>query len=170
MTSSSSHTTNSSSTTIDVNHPFFFKTETIQTIWDDLAIRFAQSNLPRVFQLKKELMSLYQGSMSITAYFTKFRSLIDEMDDLSPVPRCTCLSTSCQYAFLIKLEEYEQVHKLSQFLMGLSDHLTDVRGQLLMMKPLPSLSQAYSLLLQEEVQRGCHTQGVPTENIAIRGG
>ncbi|XP_074374577.1 uncharacterized protein LOC141714986 [Apium graveolens] len=101
---------------------------TAKDIWDDLAIIFAESNLPRVFQLKKDLMSLSQGSISITAYFTKFRSLIDKMDDFPPVPRCIYLSTSCQYAFLTKLDEYEQVHKLSQFIMGLSNHFTTVRG------------------------------------------
>lgn len=43
--------------------------------------------------------------------------------------------------------------KLSQFFMGLSDQYTSVRGQLLMMQPIPTISQAFSLLLQEESQR-----------------
>lgn len=101
-------------------------------------------------------MSLSQGSMSVIAYFTKFRTLIDEMDDLAPLPRCTCVNYNCTCNFFAKMYAYEQMHKLSQFLMGLGDHFTAVRGQLLMMKPLSSLSQAYSLLLQEEVQRECN--------------
>lgn len=36
-----------------------------------------------------------------------------------------------------------------------------------MMKPLPSLSQAYSLLLQEEVQRDCHNPVITSENAAM---
>lgn len=42
---------------------------------------------------------------------------------------------------------------LTQFLMGLGDHFTAIRGQILMMKPIPTLSQCYSMLLQEENQR-----------------
>ena len=37
--------------------------------------------------------------------------------------------------------------------MGLNDSYKIVRGQILMMKPLPSLSAAYSLIIQEERQR-----------------
>lgn len=43
--------------------------------------------------------------------------------------------------------------KLSSFLMGLNEKYTNVRGQFLMMQPVPTISQAYSLLLQEESQR-----------------
>lgn len=126
---------------------------TAQEIWEDLAIRFSQGNVPRIFQLKKELTSLNQGNMSITAYFTRMRSLTDELNALSPIPKCICPQNSCVCGVTAKLEAYEQINSLSQFLMGLSDLYTSIRGQMLMMKPLPTLSQAYSLLLQEESQR-----------------
>lgn len=57
-------------------------------------------------------------------------------------------------------ESYLAVHKLiqsqylMQFLVGLNDPYQNVRGNILMMKPLPSIDQAYCLLLQEEKQRG----------------
>lgn len=59
---------------------------TAKMIWDDLAARFSQSNMPRLFYLRKELASLVQGTQSITAYFTKFRTWIDELDNLSSIP------------------------------------------------------------------------------------
>lgn len=34
--------------------------------------------------------------------------------------------------------------------MGLNESYTTVRGQILLMIPLPSIDQAYSLLLQDE--------------------
>ncbi|XP_039134878.1 uncharacterized protein LOC120272178 [Dioscorea cayenensis subsp. rotundata] len=40
-----------------------------------------------------------------------------------------------------------------QFLMGLNESYTNVRGNMLIMKPLPTVRQAYSLLIQEEKQR-----------------
>ncbi|KAH7571698.1 hypothetical protein JRO89_XS04G0120800 [Xanthoceras sorbifolium] len=40
-----------------------------------------------------------------------------------------------------------------QFLMGLNDSYSGVRGQILLMNPLPSVRQAYSSVSQEEKQR-----------------
>ncbi|XP_074324527.1 uncharacterized protein LOC141661419 [Apium graveolens] len=139
---------------------------TAQEIWDDLSVRFSQGNVPRIFQLKRELTALFQGSMSITAYFTKMRTLMDELNALSLIPKCTCPQSNCSCGVTGKLETYEQINKLSQFLMGLNDVFTGIRGQLLMMKPLTTLSQAYSLLLQEETQRATSI-GVVTDNIAM---
>lgn len=95
---------------------------TAKLIWDDLATRFSKTNVPRLFHLRKDQASLSQGSLSITACFTKFRTLIDELDNLSSIPRCTC--TLCTCGFNQKIETYEQGLKLSQFLMGLNDTLT----------------------------------------------
>lgn len=39
--------------------------------------------------------------------------------------------------------------------MGLSDNYTDVRGQVFKMTPLPSITKAVSMLVQEEGQRQC---------------
>ena len=45
------------------------------------------------------------------------------------------------------------------FLMGLNDTYTSVRGSLLMLDPLPSFGQTYSLLIQEERQRQVKNSG-----------
>ncbi|XP_074378584.1 uncharacterized protein LOC141720128 [Apium graveolens] len=89
--------------------------------------------------------------MSIAAYFTKFRTIHDELECLSAKPRCSC--TTCTCTINSKLEAYDQTVQLTQFLMGLNEHFTGVRGQILIMNPLPSLSQCYSVLLQEENRR-----------------
>lgn len=126
---------------------------TAKEIWDDLAVRFSQYNMPRIFQLRKEIASISQGSLSITAYFTKFRTLFSEIDDLMPLARCSCASSNCACAHAQRLDKYEDMTKLSQFLMGLNELYTAVRGQLLLMQPVTSITQAYSLLLQEKSQR-----------------
>lgn len=121
------------------------------SIWDDLTIRYAQSNMPKLFNLRKEITQLNQGSMSIASYFTKYKSLTDELECLSARPVCTCDKCTCEIN--LKLRKYEQKQMLTQFLIGLGDHFTAIRGQILMMKPIPTLSQCYFMLLQEENQR-----------------
>lgn len=50
-----------------------------------------------------------------------------------------------------------KIKKLVQFLMGLNEAYNSVRGNILMMKPLPSIAQAYSIILHQEIQREVHS-------------
>ena len=43
--------------------------------------------------------------------------------------------------------------------MGLNDDYNSVRGNILMMNPLPSIGQVYSMLIQEEKQREIRSSG-----------
>ena len=124
---------------------------TAKQIWDDLFKRFAQSNVPRLFNLRKDLVSLTQGTQSISTYFTVFRGLLDELDNLGAIPRCKI--SNCPCGINAQLDEYEKQVTLSQFLMGLNEQFTTTRGHILLMKPLPDISQAYAMLLQDENQR-----------------
>lgn len=124
---------------------------TSKQIWDELEIRYAQSNLLKFFGLRRELAQVSQGTLSVTSYCTKFKTLTDEPDCMSAKPKCTCTTYTC--AVNSRLDTYDQSLHLIQFLMGLSDQFTHVRGQILLMKPIPSLSQCYNMLLQEESQR-----------------
>lgn len=56
--------------------------QSAREIWLDLEVRFAQSNVPKLFHLRKEIVHLAQVSLSISAYFTKFRTLHDELECL----------------------------------------------------------------------------------------
>lgn len=131
---------------------------TAKQIWKDLAARYSQTNVPRLFQLRKELSSLIQGSKSIIAYCTEFHGLMDELGNLSPIPKCIYTNCNCNCSNSKKLDKYEQMIKLSQFLMELNDQYVNTRGQILLMQPLSDLSHAYSMLLQEENQRGIVNQ------------
>ncbi|XP_074378466.1 uncharacterized protein LOC141720003 [Apium graveolens] len=75
-------------------------------IWEDLKVRYAQTNVPKLLNLRKELSHLTQGMMSITIYFTKFRTIHDELECLSAKPRFTC--TTCTCTINSKLEAYDQ--------------------------------------------------------------
>ncbi|RVW14960.1 Retrovirus-related Pol polyprotein from transposon RE1 [Vitis vinifera] len=62
------------------------------------------------------------------------------------------------------LEQREE-DRLMQFLMGLNESYKAVRSNILMMSPLPNVRQAYSLIVQEEMQRQVSSE--PTENFSI---
>ncbi|XP_065615833.1 uncharacterized protein LOC136061682 [Quercus suber] len=44
-------------------------------LWIDLKNRFSQDNTPRLFELQKEISHLVQGSLSVSFYFTRFKTL-----------------------------------------------------------------------------------------------
>nr|GEU94285.1 zinc finger, CCHC-type [Tanacetum cinerariifolium] len=50
-------------------------------------------------------------------------------------------------------DERDQRKRLIQFFMGLDESYTNVRGQILLIQPLPLVSKAYSILRREEMQR-----------------
>ena len=84
-------------------------------------------------------MNLSQGTMSITTYFTKLKSI-------KPVFTCTCGGAK-------SLMEYDDVEYILSFLIGLNECYSYIRGQLLLMDPLPAINKAFSLILQEEKQK-----------------
>ena len=66
------------------------------------------------------------------------------------------------------MHKSEQDRRLIQFLMELKEVYTVIRGNILMMSPLPSTAQAFSLLIQEEKQREYRpTSRTPMESISL---
>ncbi|KZV18776.1 hypothetical protein F511_15014 [Dorcoceras hygrometricum] len=125
---------------------------TAYEIWNDLKERFCQSNAPRVFQIKRLLAELHQGAMDINSYYTKMRTLWDELKDFQPVSVCRCGSMK-------EWMDYRNQECAMQFLMGLNESYAQIRAQILLMDPLPTISKIFSLVVQEERQRSIN-QGV----------
>ncbi|XP_057418208.1 uncharacterized protein LOC130712389 [Lotus japonicus] len=119
---------------------------TATEIWQDLRERFAQKNGPRVFQLRRELMSLNQGSDSVSVYYTKLKTIWDELLTYKPVVNCIC-------GAIQPLIAHAETEHVMSFLMGLNDSFSQVRGTLLLMDPIPPINKVFSLVIQEEKQR-----------------
>lgn len=81
-------------------------------VWSDLSEQFNKVNGSRIFALHREIGSHVQGNSSISIYYSKLRQLWDEYGSLVTLPLCSCESAK-------KFVEYDQQHKLFQFLMGL---------------------------------------------------
>jgi hypothetical protein len=120
--------------------------DTCHGMWLDLKECFSQKNGPRVFQLQKSISALTQDNSSVSCYFTQLKSLWDELSNYRPIPPCSCGGMKVVAA------HYHQEY-VYQFLMGLNESFTAIRGQILLMEPLPSINKVFSMITQEEKQQ-----------------
>ncbi|KAF7132885.1 hypothetical protein RHSIM_Rhsim09G0014100 [Rhododendron simsii] len=119
--------------------------ETSAEVWADLQERFSQGNDSRIYQIKQEIGEHRQGQQSISVYYTKLKALWDELSSYHQMVICTC-------GGLENLNKRDEKEKVMQFLMGLNENYGPVRGQILLMQPLPDTRRVYSLVLQQEKQ------------------
>ncbi|CAK9158903.1 unnamed protein product [Ilex paraguariensis] len=94
-------------------------------------------------------MNLRQEQSSISIYFTKLKTIWEELSNYRP--NCSCGKCSC--GGVKNLNNHHQMEYIMSFLMGLDDSFSQVRGQLLLMDPMPSITRVFSLIVQEEQQR-----------------
>ncbi|XP_021762911.1 uncharacterized protein LOC110727641 [Chenopodium quinoa] len=104
---------------------------TTYEIWKDLEDKYSVISGPKIYSLQQTLNQLEQGSFSIAEFFTKIKGIWDQISVANPIP---------------------QDERLIQFLMKLDPKHAGVRTNILMMNPLPSMSVAYNLLIQDERQ------------------
>ncbi|XP_019251164.1 PREDICTED: uncharacterized protein LOC109230088 [Nicotiana attenuata] len=117
-----------------------------QVVWEDLSERFNKVDDSRSFNLHKEIATLSQGTASVSVYFSKLKDMWEEFEALVPAPGCDCPKSKKFVVYLQKL-------KLYQFLMGLSDSYAQARSQILMRSPVPTVNQAYAMIISDEGQK-----------------
>ncbi|KAL5766695.1 hypothetical protein ACOSP7_017312 [Xanthoceras sorbifolium] len=98
--------------------------ETPSEIWMNLQERFSQGDFSHHYQTQRSILTA-----------------------CSPSIMCTCGGQK-------DLKEKEERIRLGQFLIGLNEIYSAMRGQIMLMHPLPTVKKAYSLLCEEEKQRG----------------
>ena len=81
-------------------------------------------------------------------FFTKFKTIWDEIDHLNPLPTCSCDDCSCNPTQ--QLYKFQKNERLTHFLMKLDSKYTQVRTTILMILELPTIAQAYQILNQEQ--------------------
>ncbi|KAE8733468.1 hypothetical protein F3Y22_tig00001120pilonHSYRG00022 [Hibiscus syriacus] len=118
-------------------------------MWNDLVDRFQQSNGPLLFHLKKRLCELAQDKLSVSNYYTQLKIVWDELFSIRQL--CSCLQCNCGGVQRMLAEQQQE--QVIQFLMGLNESYAHIRGQILLMDPLPPISKVFSLVVQEENQR-----------------
>ena len=85
----------------------------------------------------------------MSVYYTKLKSTCEELNNFRPV--CSCGHCTC--GGVRNLAAFVQAEYVMSFLMGLNDSFSHIRGQLLLLDPLPPINKVFSLVAQEDRQR-----------------
>ncbi|XP_004497949.1 uncharacterized protein [Cicer arietinum] len=111
--------------------------------------RFTKGNHFQIYDLLRDLHSIKQIDHNLSTFFTNLKILWDELEDLRPTPSCICSPTcKCNLSTIVNI--FKQQEYVTCFLKGLNDNYANVRTQILLMDPLPSISNVYSMVVQRE--------------------
>nr|XP_033509740.1 uncharacterized protein LOC117274518 [Nicotiana tomentosiformis] len=132
-----------------VIHKSILYCQLAKDVWMELEDRYGQPSGIMVYQVKKALASISQGSMNIPEYYARMKSVWDELSTLTIYynSHCTCGGGK------LDIQKREEDKKLYQFLMGLNEGYANVRSNLLMMSHFPTINKAYSHMATDERQR-----------------
>ncbi|CAN1767204.1 hypothetical protein LINPERHAP1_LOCUS10180 [Linum perenne] len=122
-------------------------------VWSDLSVRFGRADLVRISDLHDQISGFRQGELSVTAYYTRFKLLWDEYVALRPLPICSC-TPRCSCDVFSKMQGFMTSEQMIHFLRGLNGAFGSVRSQILRTTPLPTINQAFSMIIQEERELG----------------
>lgn len=137
-----------------------FYTETARQLWFDLEQRYARKNALRLYQIKQSIITLMQNQEPVRVYFSKLKVLIDELMNYEPISNCTCRG-------LKPIIDYQERDYTMKFLMGMDESYKAMSAQILMMKPLPSLDETFSIIQQEEKRREIYIDSVANRAMAF---
>lgn len=100
----------------------------------------------------KESYDMKQHSRSISEYYTRLRTLWEEIEAMNQLPSFSVTNTEVTQ-FLKVMDQQKEERRLFQFLNGLDEVYNAQRSQILLMNPLPTVESSCAMLHQEELQR-----------------
>ncbi|KAK8941144.1 hypothetical protein KSP39_PZI010519 [Platanthera zijinensis] len=131
-------------------------------IWTRARETYSQiGNSTHVYELTRRMLELRQGSMTVSTYYSEFERISQELDYFDQfAPACT--------ADAVLLQRRDERFHLHVFLMGLSMELDMFRTNILHRSPLPSLTEAFSMVLgDEDRRRSLNTVAPPSDRSAF---
>ncbi|XP_074314369.1 uncharacterized protein LOC141649583 [Silene latifolia] len=125
-----------------------------KALWSEIVERYGQLNALELYELKKDLSNVSQDNSSLIDYYNRLKCLWETVDNLDPIPQCTCgVMSKCFCQLLKRFLDREAHSKLVQLLMGLNAGYEHVQTTLLSMEPLPPINKALALLQKIEKQK-----------------
>ena len=133
-----------------IGHSLLF-ISTAEGIWNNEGIWFKQDDAPRVYDIEQRLSKIEQGSMDVSTYYTELVTLWEEHRNYVELPVCTCGKYECDAAVL--WEKLQHRICVTKFLMGLNESFEHTRRYILMLKPIPTIEEAFNIVTQDERQK-----------------
>ncbi|QHO07321.1 putative leucine-rich repeat receptor-like protein kinase [Arachis hypogaea] len=84
-------------------------------------------------------------------YYTKMKAVWEEIESFQPVPKCKDCNKECDCG-LQTMRNYRRENYAVRFLRGLNEQYGTVKSQIMLMRPLPTINEVFSLLTQQERQ------------------
>lgn len=121
-----------------------------QAVWEDLQRRFAQCDAQKIAILQNEIFNLKQGSLSVNDYYTRCRTLWEQMNTLRPLPVCKCVPR-CSCDLVDGVRKERETDQIIRFLQGLNDDFNNLKSNVLVLDPLPEVYKVF--VMAEKVER-----------------
>ncbi|KAL0455042.1 UNVERIFIED_CONTAM: hypothetical protein Slati_0843400 [Sesamum latifolium] len=134
----------------DIVNAFLYASSS-RDLWMELDARYGECDGTLLYKLQREINSISQENLSVTAYYTKLKQLWDELVCLRAPDMCSCGLGICG-CNKTKADQSD-ARQLIQFLIGLNESYDNIRNQILVLEPLPNVNKAYSMVLRVERQR-----------------
>ncbi|XP_019151968.1 PREDICTED: uncharacterized protein LOC109148687 [Ipomoea nil] len=118
--------------------------------WEDLRRRFSQHDAQRVSILQSDIYSLRQGNLSINEYYTKCKTLWEQLNTLRPLPQCKC-NPKCNCNLIDQIRNEREEDYVIRFLQGLIDEYNSLKSSVLVLDPLPEVYKVF--VMAEKLER-----------------
>lgn len=135
-------------------------TDCVKDIWDQLKRRYHQVSGSRIYQLRKDLVTTVQGTLSVEVFYANLTTIWQELTEYRPLNKCTCDG-------LKTLLDHLDAEFVMTFLMRLNDSYAAIRAQILLMNPLPVIDEVFSMIIHEEHQRSLGSLPNSVESVAL---
>ncbi|XP_019196007.1 PREDICTED: uncharacterized protein LOC109189835 [Ipomoea nil] len=122
-------------------------------VWEDLKRRFSHHDAQKISSLQSEIYGLKQGTMSVNDYYTRCRTLWEEMNSTRPFPVCRC-DPKCSCDLIDQIRKERDTDQVIRFLHGLNDDYSNLKSNVLVLDPLPEANAVQ------------HSQNIPDEVVA----
>ncbi|XP_061354586.1 uncharacterized protein LOC133299161 [Gastrolobium bilobum] len=120
-------------------------------VWKDLKERFSQADVFRISDIQDDIFRLKQGDRSVSEYFTQLKILWDELEILQPLSLCKCINP-CSCGAMAQMRTIRDGDHAIRFLKGLNDQYANVRSQIMLLDPLPTVNRIFAFIAQHERQ------------------
>ncbi|KAK3004952.1 hypothetical protein RJ639_020199 [Escallonia herrerae] len=125
----------------------YIRFPTAKAVWDAIATTyFDGADTSQVYDLKRKVTRMRQGEGSIETYYNNLQGLWREIDFRRPNPM------KCEF----DIEKYNSIlqeDRVYTFLDGLDDRLDNIQGDVLQLKPFPTVEQAYAHVRREDLRQ-----------------